>query len=73
VVRSWSRLPEEVVKSPYLEAFKKHSDVVLRNMAYWEILVIGGQLNWMILEIFSSLGDSIILSDLHSDGWEFLS
>jgi len=61
------------VKSPYLEAFKKHSDVVLRNMAYWEILVIGGQLNWMILEIFSSLGDSIILSDLHSDGWEFLS
>ena len=33
----------------------------LNNMAKWEILVVGGWLDWMILEVFSNLGDSMIL------------
>ena len=50
-----------MVESPSLEVFKKHLDIVMRDMVYWEILVIGRQLDWMILEVFSNLGDSMIL------------
>ena len=34
---------------------------VLRNMVYWKILMIGNWLDWMIMEVFSNLGDSMIL------------
>ena len=34
-------------------------------MVWWEILVTGGLLVWMILDIFSNLGDTmILLSDM---------
>ena len=35
--------------------------VVLRDVVYWEILMIGEQLDWMILEVFSNFGNSMIL------------
>ena len=49
------------MESPTLEVFKEHLDIVLRDMVQWELFVLGGLLDWMILEVFSNLGDSMIL------------
>ena len=48
-----------MAESPSLEVFKKHLDVVLGDMVNGEILVVGGHLDYMILEVFSNLHDPI--------------
>jgi len=45
-------------ESPTLEVLKKRVDAA--GHVSWEILVIGGWLDWMISEGFSNLGDSMI-------------
>lgn len=49
---------------PSLELFQKSVDVAPGDMIWWVILVVGGQLDLMILEVVSNLNDSISVSNL---------
>ena len=53
----WNR---EVVQSPSLEVFQSRVDVALRT---WSVgmVGVGWWLDFVILEIFSNLNDSVIL------------
>jgi len=51
------------VKSLSLEALKSCVDASLRDTVEGAmVVVVGGQLDWMILELFSNLNDSMINS-----------
>lgn len=52
-------LPRELVESLVLGVFIRKA--VHREIVYWVILLVVGQLNQMTLEVFLNINDSIIL------------
>lgn len=51
---------EQVMETPSLEVLEKCVDVALKDKVQWALLVVGGQLFYMILQVFSSLNDFMI-------------
>ena len=60
-MRHWNRQPRDVVESLFLEVFKNHGDMSLRDMVSGHGGGNGLGLDWMIVEVFSNLNDSMIL------------
>ena len=55
VVRHCTRLPREVVEFPSLEVFKKTFGCSTSGYGLVGMVVLGGWLDFMILEVFSNL------------------
>ena len=64
VVRRWNRLPRAVVESLSLEGFKKTCRCGNSGHGLAGMVVLGGWLDFVILEVFSNLNDSMILQPL---------
>ena len=60
-VGHWNGLPGEVVAPPSMGVSKERLDVALRDVVQWVTLVVGGGSDQRILEVSSSLSDSVTL------------
>ena len=62
VVMHWSRLPNEAVDAPSLQAFKARLDVALGSLVCWLVtLHIAGGWNWMGIVVLCNSGHSMVL------------
>ena len=56
-----AQLHTEVVGSPSLEVLQNHGDVALRDTVSGQcLLVVGGRMDWVILEVFPNLSNSVL-------------
>ena len=50
-----------VVGSPSLEVLQNHGDAALRDTVSGQcLLVVGGRMDWVILEVFPNLSNSVL-------------
>lgn len=53
MIKQWKTLPREVVKSPFLEMFRKHTHVAHGSSLMLDLAVLGQWLDLTTLDVFS--------------------